>query len=62
MRVIGMDIHRSFAQVAVLENGEITRQLRIDLLHGPVVDFARTLSPEDDVVLEATGNSAAVAQ
>jgi transposase len=60
MRVIGMDMHRSFAQVAVLENGEITRQLRIDLLHGPVVDFARTLSHEDDVVLEATGNSAAV--
>jgi transposase len=60
MRVIGMDMHRSFAQVSVLENGEITRQLRIDLLHGPVVDFARTLSHEDDVVLEATGNSAAV--
>lgn len=60
MRVIGMDIHRSFAQVAVLENGEITRQLRVDLLHGPVTEFAQTLSREDDVVLEATGNSAAV--
>lgn len=60
MRVIGMDIHRSFAQVAVLEDGEITRQLRVDLLHKPIVDFARTLSPSDDVVLEATGNSAAV--
>jgi transposase len=60
MRVIGMDIHRSFAQVAVLENGEITRQLRVDLLHKPVIEFAQTLSREDDVVLEATGNSAAV--
>jgi transposase len=60
MRVIGMDIHRSFAQVAVLENGEITRQLRVDLLYGPVTEFAQTLSREDDVVLEATGNSAAV--
>ncbi|MFC7539202.1 IS110 family transposase [Siccirubricoccus deserti] len=55
-----MDIHRSFAQVAVLENGEITRQLRVDLLHGPVIEFVQTLSREDDVVLEATGNSAAV--
>jgi len=60
MRVIGMDIHRSFAQVAVLENGEITRQLRVDLLHTAVTEFAQTLSREDDVVLEATGNSAAV--
>ena len=60
MRIIGMDIHRSFAQVAVLEDGRITRQFRLDLVHGPVTDFARTLSREDDVVLEATGNSAAV--
>jgi hypothetical protein len=60
MRIIGMDIHRSFAQVAILEDGQITRQLRVELLHGPVIDLARTLSLEDDVVLEATGNSAAV--
>ena len=51
MRVIGMDIHRSFAQVAVLENGEVTRQLRVDLLHTRVTEFAQTLSREDDVVL-----------
>ena len=60
MRVIGMDIHRSFAQVAILEDGEIKQQLRVDLVHHRVVEFARTLSLEDEVVIEATGNSAAV--
>jgi transposase len=60
MRVIGMDIHRSFAQVAILENGQIIRELRVDLVHGPLVNFAKTLSLEDEVVIEATGNSAAV--
>lgn len=60
MRIIGMDIHRSFAQVAILEDGEIKQQLRIDLVHHRVVEFAKTLRLEDEVVVEATGNSAAV--
>ena len=60
MRIVGMDIHRSFAQVAILEDGEIKQQLRVDLVHHRVVEFAKTLSLEDEVVIEATGNSAAV--
>ena len=60
MRVVGMDIHRSFAQVAILEDGQISHQLRLDLVYGPLVNFAKTLSLEDEVVIEATGNSAAV--
>ena len=60
MRVIGMDVHRSFAQVAILEDGEIKRQLRIDLIRHRVLEFAETLRHDDEVVIEATGNSAAV--
>jgi len=60
MRIIGMDIHRSFAQVAILEDGAITRELRVELSHEPLVAFARTLSLDDEVVIEVTGNSAAV--
>ena len=60
MRIVGMDIHRSFAQVAILEDGRITRELRVDLVYGPLVNFAKTLSIEDEVVIEATGNTAAV--
>ena len=60
MAIIGMDIHRSFAQVAFLENGQIKREQRVELVHDRLVKFAKTLSVEDEVVIEATGNSAAV--
>jgi transposase len=49
VRVIGMDIHRSFAQVAILEDGQIIRELRVDLVYGPLVNFAKTLSLDDEV-------------
>lgn len=60
MRVIGMDVHRSFAQVAILENGKIIAERGLELPHEQVVAFGRTLEPEDEVVLEATGNTAAI--
>ncbi|WP_456828301.1 hypothetical protein [Bradyrhizobium sp. USDA 4518] len=57
---MAMDIHRSVAQVAILEDGTIIRQLRVDLVHDRLVAFAKTLSLEDEVVIEVTDNSAAV--
>jgi transposase len=60
MRVIGMDVHRAFAQVAILEDGKVIREQRIDLVQDKVVAFGRTLRLEDEVVLEATGNTAAI--
>lgn len=48
MRIVGMGIHRSFAQVAVLEDGRITGDQRIDLVHHRLVAFARTFSLEDE--------------
>ena len=60
MAIIGMDIHRSFAQAAFLQDGQIKREQRVELVHDRLVKFARTLSVEDEVVIEATGNSAAV--
>ena len=60
MRVVGMDIHRSFAQVAILDGGRICEERRVDLIHNRFLEFARTLRPDDEVVIEATGNSAAV--
>lgn len=32
MRVVGTDIHRSFAQVAILDNGSIVREQRVELI------------------------------
>ena len=60
MRAIGMDVHRSFAQVAVLDGTEIVEELRLDLEHDAVVAFGRGLKRDDEVVLEATGNTAAI--
>ena len=60
MAIIGMDIHRSFAQAAFLQDGQIKREQRVELVHDRLVKFAKTLSIEDEVVIEATGYSAAV--
>lgn len=60
MRVIGLDVHRSFAQVAELENGVLRQCGRVDLVRDKVLAFARTLKADDEVVLEATGNTMAI--
>ena len=60
MAIIGMDIHRSFAQAAFLQDGQVKREQRVDLVHDRLIRFGKSLSVEDEVVIEATGNSAAV--
>lgn len=60
MRVIGLDVHRSFAVSAILEDGLLRPGQRVVQEHDAVVAFARTLRSDDEVVLEATGNTAAV--
>ena len=53
-------IHRSFAQAAFLQDGQVKREQRVDLVHDRLIRFGKSLSVEDEVVIEATGNSAAV--
>ena len=60
MRVIGMDVHRSFAATAVLEDGRLRKGERVELRHDRLLAWARSLRPDDEVVLEATGNTAAI--
>ena len=60
MAIIGMDIHRSFAQAAFLQDGQVKREQRVDLVHDRLIRFGKSLSIKDEVVIEATGNSAAV--
>ena len=60
MRVIGLDVHRNFAQVAELEDGVLRQCGRVDLVRDKVLAFARTLRADDEVVLEATGNTMAI--
>lgn len=60
MRSIGMDVHRSFAQVAIFEGGAVSDSFRVDLEHDAVVAFGQSLRRDDEVVLEATGNTSAI--
>ncbi len=60
MRSIGMDVHRSFAQVAIHDDGTIVDSFRVDMEHDAVVAFGRSLKADDEVILEATGNTATI--
>src|SRR5215471_15138271 len=60
MRIIGLDVHRSFAEVAILEKGTIRGAGRIALEHGHIIEFGKALDLRDEVVLEATGNTAII--
>jgi len=59
-RVIGMDIHRTFAEVVFWEAGRLRLGGRIDMTRSGLEGFGRSLSKEDEVVVEATGNAMAV--
>src|SRR5512134_1413866 len=59
-RVIGMDIHRTFAEVVFWEDGRLRPAGRIDMTRSGLEGFGRTLTSEDEVVIEATGNAMAV--
>ena len=60
MRIIALDVHRSFAQMAALENGKIRDAGRIDLERSRLLQFATKLKPDDEIVIEATGNTSAI--
>ncbi|MDP8908162.1 MAG: IS110 family transposase [Chloroflexota bacterium] len=58
-----MDIHRVFAEAVALLDGKITRLGRVDMRRDRLEEFARSaLTHDDHVVVEATGNAAAVAE
>lgn len=59
-RVIGMDIHRTFAEVVVWEDGRLRPAGRVDMTRAGLAGFGRNLTNEDEVVVEATGNAMAV--
>ena len=61
MRSIGMDVHRSFAQIAVVESGLCRDEGRIGVRPEDLRAWAITLDPDDEIALEATTNSDAIA-
>ena len=61
MRVIGLDIHRAFAEAVAWDDGKLKRLGRVDMRRHLLEAFAMKLSKEDVVVVELTGNAASVA-
>jgi transposase len=59
-RVIGMDIHRTFAEVVFWEDGKLRPAGRVSMTRAGLEVFGRSLGKEDEVVIEATGNAMAV--
>ena len=59
-RVIGMDIHRTFAEVVFWEDGRLRWHGRVDMTRSGLEGFGRSLTKDDEVVVEATGNAMAV--
>jgi hypothetical protein len=60
MRMIGLDIHRAFAEAVALGDGVYKRIGRIGMTRDHLRAFAETLHPTDHVIVEATGNATAV--
>ena len=60
MRIIGLDIHRAFAEAVAWDDGKLRRLGRVDMRRELLTAFAEQLSEDDIVVVEATGNAAAV--
>lgn len=62
VRHIGMDVHRSFAQIAVVEDGLVRDEGKIGVRPEDLRDWAKEfVQPDDEIALEATTNSDAIA-
>jgi transposase len=59
-RVIGLDVHRTFAEVVFWEDGRLRPAGRVDMTRSGLEGFGHTLTKTDEVVVEATGNAMAV--
>lgn len=59
-RVIGLDLHRTFAEAVFWEDGRLRWHGRIDMTRSGLEGFGRSLEATDEVVVEATGNVMAV--
>jgi transposase len=61
-RVIGIDIHRTFGEVVIWEDGGLRRLGRVDMTRAALEGLGGKLQRTDEVVVEATGNAMAVSR
>jgi transposase len=60
VRSIGMDVHRQFCEIAIVEGGAVRAAGRIATDPAALELFAQSLIPSDQVVIEATANAVAI--
>ena len=58
---ISYGYHRAFAEAVAWDDGKLKRLGRVDMRRPLLEAFAKKLSKDDVVVVEATGNAASVA-
>jgi transposase len=61
-RVIGIDIHRTFGEVVIWEDGRLRSLGRVDMTRTALEGLGGKLLSTDEVVIEATGNCMAVSR
>jgi transposase len=61
-RVIGIDIHRTFGEVVIWEDGRLRNLGRVDMTRTALEGLGGKLLSTDEVVIEATGNCMAVSR
>lgn len=59
-RVIGIDIHRTFGEVVIWENGLTRHEGRIEMTRTALEGFGRQLKKTDEVVIEGEAGQRAV--
>ena len=62
VRAVGLDVHRDFCEVALVEDGAPRSAGRIETTPEALELFAQSLGPHDYVALEVTGNAWAIAR
>jgi transposase len=61
VRYIGLDVHREFCEVAILEEGRVRSAGRVRTRRQELELFAQSLGRDDEVALESTGGADAIA-
>ena len=61
-RAIGLDVHRDFCEVAIVEGGAVRSAGRIETTPEALELFAQSLAPTDRVALEVTGSAWEIAR
>src|SRR5215217_96889 len=61
-RCFGLDVHREFAQVAIWQDGQVRQVGQVAATPEGLRLFADSLAPTDEVAIEATCNTHAIAK